>query len=136
MSKERFEVFKQFRFEAAHKLPNLPEGHKCGRLHGHSYMVEVHVTGPLHSKFGWVKDYADISTCWKKIHDLVDHYYLNDLPGLENSTSEILAKWIWGRLSGPIRKLTPGMGCQSRLVKIVVHETCTAGSTYWGEASK
>ena len=118
------EIFKEFTFEAAHRLPNLPAGHKCTRLHGHSFRVAVHVTGPVAEREGWVMDFADIKSAFQPIKDQLDHYYLNEIEGLENPTSEVLARWIWTRL---VPRL-PG------LTQLVVRETCTSGCIYRGEA--
>ena len=117
------EIFKDFTFEAAHRLPNVPEGHKCARLHGHSYRVVVHVEGPIGDESGWVCDFADISSAVAPVRDLVDHRYLNEVDGLENPTSEVLARWLWVRLADAL----PGLS------QITVHETCTSGCTYRGE---
>ena len=117
------EIFKEFTFEAAHRLPNVPEGHKCGRLHGHSFRVRVCVQGQLDHKLCWVIDFADIKNAWKPLDQRLDHYYLNEIEGLENPTSEILARWIWKRLKPSLPELC----------RLVVHETCTSGATYGGE---
>jgi 6-pyruvoyltetrahydropterin/6-carboxytetrahydropterin synthase len=117
------EIFKEFGFEAAHRLPNVPEGHKCARLHGHSFRVEVHVSGDLDPRLGWVMDFADVKAAVKPVINQLDHYYLNEIEGLENPTSEALARWLWTR----IRPALPG------LARIVVRETCTSGCTYQGE---
>ena len=117
------ELFKEFGFEAAHHLPNVPEGHKCRRLHGHSFRVRVTVVGELDPRLGWVMDFADIKAAWKPIDEALDHRYLNEIPGLENPTSEVLARWIWTRL----RPSLPG------LAAIEVRETCSSGCTYRGE---
>ena len=82
------EIFKEFTFEAAHQLPNLSEGHKCGRLHGHSFNVAIHVSGDVHPELGWVQDFAEIKAAFRPLFDQLDHYYLNDIEGLENPTSE------------------------------------------------
>jgi len=116
------DIYKEFTFEAAHLLPHVPAGHKCGRLHGHSFRVEVHVRGPLDPLLGWVVDFADIKTAVKPVLARLDHYYLNDIPGLENPTSEILARWLW-------QELQPRLPLLSR---IVVKETCTSGCIYQG----
>lgn len=116
------EIFKQFTIEAAHLLPNLPEGHKCRRLHGHSFRIEVHVSGPVTEREGWVQDFADIGATFKPLYEQLDHHYLNDIPGLENPTSEILARWIWQRLKPVLPTLSA----------IVVRETCTTGCVYRG----
>jgi len=117
------EIYKDFTFEAAHRLPNVPEGHKCARLHGHSFNVRVYVEGPVGSTTGWVMDFGDIKSAFKPILDRLDHYYLNDIPGLENPTSEILAGWIWKELK-PVLPL---------LSKILVSETCTSGCVFSGD---
>jgi len=119
---KRAEIFKEFSFEAAHRLPNVPEGHKCARLHGHSYRVEIRVEGEVGMESGWVVDFADLSAAFKPLHARLDHYYLNEIPGLENPTSEVLAKWIWDRLETTL----PG------LKEVVVRETCTSGCSYRG----
>jgi 6-pyruvoyltetrahydropterin/6-carboxytetrahydropterin synthase len=116
------EIFKQFRIEAAHWLPNVPAGHKCGRMHGHSFEIEVHVNGPVDSKLGWVLDFADIKAAFQPVEDRIDHYCLNEVEGLDNPTSENLARWIW-------RELRPALPLLS---KIVVRETCTSGCVYAG----
>ncbi len=117
------DIHKIFTLEAAHRLPNVPEGHKCRRLHGHSFRIDVYLTGPVTQREGWVQDFADVGEAFKPIHDTLDHNYLNDIAGLENPTSENLARWIW-------RQLKPTLPLLS---KIVVHETCNAGCTYRGE---
>ena len=116
------EIWKEFSFEAAHRLPHVPDGHKCARLHGHSFRVEVHVDGPLREPEGWVMDFADLKAAWAPLHDALDHRYLNDVAGLENPTSEVLARWIWERLAPTL----PGLGA------VVVRETCTTGCVYRG----
>jgi 6-pyruvoyltetrahydropterin/6-carboxytetrahydropterin synthase len=117
------EIFKDFTFEAAHRLPNLPEEHKCSRLHGHSFRIAIHVSGDIDPDKGWVMDFADLKAAFKPILDQLDHYYLNDIEGLENPTSEVIAKWVWEKL----HPLLPQLG------KIELHETCTAGCVYRGE---
>ena len=93
-------LFKDFTFEAAHHLPHVPEGHKCGRLHGHSFMVRLEITGEVDPHTGWIMDFAELKAAFKPTYDRLDHYYLNDIPGLENPTSEVLAKWIWDETAG------------------------------------
>ncbi|GHG80145.1 6-carboxytetrahydropterin synthase QueD [Comamonas sp. JC664] len=117
------DIFKEFTFEAAHRLPNVPPGHKCSRLHGHSYRVEVHVRGPVGEQSGWVMDFSDIKDAFEPVRLKLDHYYLNEIEGLENPTSENLSRWIW-------RRLRPGLPLLSR---VVVRETCTSGCIYQGE---
>ncbi len=116
------EIFKIFTLEAAHRLPQVPSGHKCARVHGHSFRVAIHVAGPVDAAQGWVMDFADLTRRFQPLFDQLDHHYLNDVPGLENPTSENLAQWLWARLK-------PGLPGLSR---IVVHETCTAGCEYRG----
>ena len=82
------DIYKEFHFEAAHRLPNVPEGHKCARLHGHSFHVRLTVTGDAPEPSGWVMDFADVKATFKPLHDVLDHHYLNEVPGLENPTSE------------------------------------------------
>ena len=117
------EIFKQFSIEAAHWLPNVPAGHKCGRLHGHSFHIELHVSGPIDPKLGWVLDFADIKKAFKGIEDQIDHRCLNEVAGLENPTSENLARWLWQALQPALPLLS----------SIVVEETCTSGCVYRGE---
>lgn len=117
------EIYKEFTFEAAHRLPNVPKAHKCARLHGHSFRVEVHVAGPVHAQMGWVLDFSEIKQAFEPLYNLLDHNYLNEIDGLDNPTSENLARWIW-------RKLLPKL---PQLSRIVVRETCTCGCVYTGE---
>ena len=116
------DIFKVFTFEAAHRLPHVPEGHKCGRLHGHSFRVELHLSGELDPHLAWVVDFADVKAVFKPVLDRLDHHYLNDIPGLENPTSERITMWIWDQ----VKPLLP------QLSQVVVHETCTTGSRYRG----
>jgi len=116
-------IYKELSFEAAHRLPNVPPGHKCARLHGHSYRVEVHVEGPVGAQSGWVMDFADIQAACAPLLARLDHYFLNEVEGLDNPTAENLARWIWVRLHGAL----PG------LCEVVVRETCTSGVRYRGE---
>jgi 6-pyruvoyltetrahydropterin/6-carboxytetrahydropterin synthase len=116
------EVVKAFTFEAAHRLPSVPPEHKCARLHGHSFRVEVRVRGPIGAESGWVLDFADVSRAFAPLHDRLDHRYLNDVDGLDNPTSERIAVWIWDRLAAEL----PG------LAEVVVHETCTSAAAYRG----
>ena len=118
----RMDIYKEFTFEAAHRLPNVPEGHKCARLHGHSFAVRLYVSGDVGAESGWVMDFADISDAFKPIWTQLDHYYLNEIPGLENPTSEVIAQWIWSRLKPSLDKLS----C------VEIRETCTSGCRYFG----
>lgn len=121
---DAMDLFKSFQIEAAHRLPNVPAGHKCARLHGHSFRIEVHVSGPVAPDSGWVMDFAEIKAAFAPIFDALDHRCLNDVSGLENPTSERLAQWIW-------QQLKPALPLLSR---IVIHETCTSGCSYSGPA--
>lgn len=112
-------IHKEFQIEAAHRLPHVPAGHKCARLHGHSFRIEVHVEGELDPKLGWVMDFADIKAAFLPLFEQLDHNYLNDIEGLENPTSEVLARWIFRQLQASL----PGLD------RVVVHETCTSGAT-------
>lgn len=120
------EIFKEFNFEAAHRLPNVPAGHKCARLHGHSFQVRIYVAGPVGSESGWVMDFGDIKAAFKPIWNQLDHYYLNEIPGLENPTSENLAVWIWEKLKPTLPELS----------RIEIRETCTSGCVYTGPVAQ
>lgn len=117
------QIFNTLRFESAHFLPNVPEDHKCRRLHGHSYRVDVHVSGTPGETSGWLMDFADIRSAFAPVHQALDHRLLNDVEGLENPTSENLARWIWQRLKPNLPELS----------RVVVRETCTSGCIYEGE---
>jgi 6-pyruvoyltetrahydropterin/6-carboxytetrahydropterin synthase len=117
------DIFKSFTLECAHRLPNVPAGHKCARVHGHSFRVELHVSGPVDAHLGWVMDFADVKSAFEPLYQQLDHHYLNDVAGLDNPTSENLARWIW-------RELKPRL---AHLSKVVVHETCTSGASYAGD---
>jgi 6-pyruvoyltetrahydropterin/6-carboxytetrahydropterin synthase len=110
------------RFEAAHHLPQVPPDHKCRRLHGHSFVVELSVVGPVDPSLGWVCDFADLRRAFAPLHAQLDHHYLNEVAGLDNPTSERLAIWIWDRLVDSL----PG------LHSVEVAETCTARCVYTG----
>ena len=116
------EIYKEFTFEAAHRLPNLPAGHKCARLHGHSFHVRIWVCGEVDPKLGWVMDFADIKAAFAPLLERLDHHYLNEVEGLENPTSENLSIWIWERLRPRLPILS----------KVEVRETCTSGCSFAG----
>ncbi|HEV7373530.1 MAG TPA: 6-carboxytetrahydropterin synthase QueD [Pyrinomonadaceae bacterium] len=120
------DIFKVFSIEAAHRLPNVPPAHKCARLHGHSFRVEIHVSGPVGGETGWVMDFADIKEAFQPLFAQLDHYYLNEVEGLSNPTSEHLARWIWQRLRPSLPMLS----------KVIVNETCTSGCIYEGDGEK
>ncbi len=112
-----------FRFEAAHALPKLPEDHKCRRLHGHGYKIEFSVRGAVDPVLGWFVDFAELAQAARAVQDTLDHRVLNDVPGLENPTAELLAVWVWEQLKPELHGLT----------EVVVHETCTSRCAYHGD---
>ncbi len=117
------EIFKEFTIEAAHRLPHVPPGHKCARLHGHSFRITLYARGLVDPATGWVMDFADLKRAFQPLYDQLDHNYLNEIEGLANPTSEHLARWVW-------RRLRPAL---PELCRVVVHETCTSGCVYQGE---
>lgn len=116
------ELVKEYRFEAAHRLPNVPAGHKCSRLHGHSFKLEIHVVGPTDAHTGWFVDFGDLDAIVMPLVEQLDHHYLNEVPGLENPTSEVCAKWLYDRIKARF----------PALVAITFHETCDARCVYRG----
>lgn len=119
----KMELRKTFQFEAAHLLPHLPASHKCRRLHGHSFQAEIVIAGDCDPKLGWLMDYAEIAAAFQPLLAQLDHFYLNEIKGLENPTSENIAHWIWDRLK-------PGLPL---LIEVAVAETCNARCIYRGE---
>lgn len=119
----RTELSKSFNLEAAHRLPNVPPEHKCARLHGHSFEVTLHVRGPVDPHLGWVLDFAEITKAFAPMHELLDHRYLNEVKGLENPTSENLARFILERVKLPAGKLSA----------VTVSETCTSSCTVYAD---
>lgn len=116
-------IYKNFTFDSAHFLPNVPQGHKCKNMHGHTYQLIVFIEGKIIEPEGWVIDFADLKEHINPIINQLDHHCLNDLPGLENPTSENLSVWLWNR----IKLLIPG------LKRIELKETHTSGAIYEGE---
>ena len=116
-------IFREFTFEAAHRLPNVPPEHKCARLHGHSFAVRLTVEGQVGAESGWVMDFADIDAAFEPVLARLDHYYLNEIEGLENPTSENIARWIW-------RETKPAL---PGLWEVEVRETCVSGCFYRGD---
>ena len=119
----RTRLERQYRFEAAHFLPRVPEGHKCARMHGHSYAVTVVVEGEVDAERGWLMDFAEIDEHIMPLVRQLDHHVLNEIEGLENPTSELLAAWLW-------RKMKPGLAI---LAEVHVAETTTSRCVYRGE---
>jgi len=117
------EIYRKFTIEAAHRLPHVPAGHKCGRLHGHSFQITLYVCGEINEQTGWLVDFADIKQAFAPFYAQLDHNYLNDIMGLENPTSENIVRWLWQRL----KPVLPA------LCKIEIQETCTSGCIYRGE---
>lgn len=118
------EIYKVFKFDAAHRLPCVPSGHKCAKLHGHSFRVEIHVRGNPDPHTGWIMDFAYISDAFEPILNQLDHKNLNEIEGLENPTSENLCRWIWARLQPTL----------PQLCKIILQESPESGCIYQGEA--
>lgn len=117
------EIFRVFHLQCARRLPNLPPSHPCSRQHGHSFRVEVHVSGDLDPMLGWVVDFAEIDAAWRPVHDALDHRYLNEIAGLDNPTSERLAVWLWAEIKPRL----------PQLCKIGVMETSDSGCVYIGD---
>jgi len=113
-------ISKEFTFDAAHWLPNVPEGHQCGRLHGHTYTVILAVEGDVDPTLGWVVDFADLKAAFKPLEAMMDHHCLNEIEGLENPTAETMARWIYDRVK-------PGL---PQLADVTVKETPKTASTY------
>ena len=114
-------IFKEFTFEAAHKLPLVPKEHKCFNLHGHSFKVNITIDGPI-NEMGWVMDFSELKEICSPYIEQLDHSYLNEIEGLENPTSENIAIWLWERLKEPLQYLS----------SITVMETCNSGCKYSG----
>ncbi len=120
----RVELTREFRFESAHRLPHVPAEHKCFRMHGHSYRIEVTLEGDVDPRMGWLLDFGEVRERIDPIFkNELDHRVLNEVPGLENPTAEHLAVWIWQRLATVV----------PHLAAITVHETCTSRVTYRGQ---
>jgi 6-pyruvoyltetrahydropterin/6-carboxytetrahydropterin synthase len=117
------ELTKEYRFEAAHRLPCVPEGHKCSRLHGHSYKVEMEIKGPVNPETGWLIDFGVLDEAWAVLHARLDHQCLNEVSGLENSTCENLAAYIWQALRPAVPQISA----------VTVWETFDSKCTYRGQ---
>ena len=116
-------LFREFTIEAGRYLPNLAPEHPCARMHGHTFMVQIHVTGKVDEEKGWIMDFNELDDKLEEIRQLLDHRVLNEVPGLENPTTELLARWIWGRL---VKEL-PGLS------RIVIQENAYSGCIYTGD---
>lgn len=116
-------LVRKYGFESAHRLPMVPTGHKCSRLHGHSFRVEVAVKGAVDPTLGWFIDYAEIDAACRPVIEALDHRYLNELAGLENPTSEHVARYIWERIVVTLKGLE----------RVTVMETCESRCEYEGE---
>jgi 6-pyruvoyltetrahydropterin/6-carboxytetrahydropterin synthase len=117
------ELITDFAFEAAHRLPHVPPEHPCARVHGHSYQVRIAVDGPVDERTGWVMDFYEIASAFEPLRVRLDHRLLNEIPGLENPTSERLARWIWDALRPTLHILS----------SVEVRETRNMGCIYRGE---
>ena len=113
---------KKFRFEAAHLLPMVPEGHKCRRLHGHSFVAELVIEGEVDPATGWLIDFGELAEAFAPLHGQLDHRYLNEVEGLQNPTSENIARWIWDRMAQRLP-----------LVEVRIEETCSSACSYRGD---
>ncbi len=120
--RQRVRLARAFTFEAAHRLPKVPPGHKCGRLHGHSFLVEIVCEGEVDPHAGWLVDFAQIKRAFDPLREMMDHYYLNEIEGLDNPTAENIAKWIWDRLKPSLPSLA----------QVNVSETCTGRCEFRG----
>jgi len=116
----RCRIAKSFTFDAAHWLPHVPEGHKCHRMHGHTYTVVLGLEDELDPIMGWVQDFGEVSRAFAPLLERFDHYCLNEIEGLENPTAEIMAVWIFDRLKADLPQLTD----------VAVRETPTAEAVY------
>jgi 6-pyruvoyltetrahydropterin/6-carboxytetrahydropterin synthase len=119
----KVELIKEYRFESAHRLPHVPPGHKCARLHGHSFKLELEVHGPVDEHTGWFIDFGVLDELLKPLITRLDHHYLNEIEGLENPTSENLTRWIWERVKPELPSLAA----------VILYETADARCVYRGE---
>lgn len=118
----KMRIYKEFKFDSAHWLPNVPPEHKCANMHGHTYYIEVHVEDELHPQLGWVLDYNDLRKVVDPLVGRLDHKVLNEIEGLENPTAEFIALWFWNRIKLELPQL-----CQ-----VVVKENPTNVCIYSG----
>lgn len=113
-------IYKDFSFDAAHRLPAVPDGHPCRRLHGHTYALRVYLKGEPDAQQGWIMDFGELKRIVGGMLRLVDHTYLNEVPGLENPTSELLILWMWRQLKQEL----------PLLARLELKETPTTGAIY------
>jgi 6-pyruvoyltetrahydropterin/6-carboxytetrahydropterin synthase len=118
-------ISQAFTFEAAHWLPNVPREHRCNRMHGHSYRVEIRIEGPVDPRSGFVVDFSDVEAAFGPLRERLDHHCLNEVEGLENPTAENIATWIWDQLRPSFRDLS----------SVVVFETPNCWAEYDGRPS-
>ncbi|MDH3982258.1 MAG: 6-carboxytetrahydropterin synthase QueD [Kiritimatiellaceae bacterium] len=119
----KMRIYKEFKFDSAHWLPNVPEGHKCANMHGHTYTIEIHVEDELDSHLGWVVDFNDVRRVVEPLIDQLDHKILNEIQGLENPTAEHIALWFWEKTKLDL----------PQLVQVVVKENPSNVCIYSGE---
>ncbi|MBC8422954.1 6-carboxytetrahydropterin synthase QueD [bacterium] len=113
-------ITKSFTFDSAHWLPHVPEGHKCGRMHGHTYTIVIGLEGEVLPESGWIVDFGDIKAVFKPLEKIMDHQLLNDIEGLANPTAENMARWIFEQLEADL----------PQLADVTVKETPTTAATY------
>lgn len=118
----RLDTYCEFVIAAGRRLTGVPEGHPCARVHGHTFLVRLTVSGPVHPQTGFVIDFADVQRAFAPVHEALDHRFLNDVPGLENPTSEHLAAWIWRAL----KEALPGLSA------VEITETGQSGVVFRG----
>lgn len=116
-------LVREYKFEAAHRLTSVSAEHRCGKLHGHSYRVELTLEGPVDEKAGWLIDFGDVDAAWSRAGDKLDHGILNDIPGLANPTCEMLTRWIWESVHPALPQLR----------RVTVWETADARVEYEGD---
>ena len=119
---KEMEIYKKFRFDAAHRLTGVPAAHKCSAMHGHGYEVEIHLRGPVNPQTGFVMDFGDLFKACDPLFKQLDHSILNEIDGLENPTSENMSIWMWNRLKPQLPLLS----------KIIIKETDSSGCIYCG----
>ena len=119
----KMEIYKEFSFDSAHFLPNVPVGHKCREMHGHTYRLKVFIKGELDPELGWIMDFKDLKEALLPVIDQLDHKLINNIQGLQNPTAENITVWIW-------QQIKPSLPLLSR---IELYETPTTGVIYSGE---